>query len=67
MNQLVLNVDGMMCMHCVKHVEDASKKVVGVINAHASLDNKTVTIDYEGNIDKEQIIKNITDAGYSVK
>lgn len=67
MNQLVLNVDGMMCMHCVKHVEDASKKVVGVINAHASLDGKTVTIDYEGNIDKEQIIKNITDAGYSVK
>lgn len=67
MNQLVLNVDGMMCMHCVKHVEDASKKVVGVINAHASLDSKTVTIDYEGNIDKEQIIKNITDAGYSVK
>lgn len=67
MNQLVLNVDGMMCMHCVKHVEDASKKVIGVINAHASLDNKTVTIDYEGNIDKEQIIKNITDAGYSVK
>ncbi len=67
MNELVLNVEGMMCMHCVKHVEDACKKVSGVVDAKASLDEKNVKVSYGGNINKEEVIKNIIDAGYEVK
>ena len=67
MNELVLNVEGMMCMHCVKHVEDACKKVSGVVDAKASLDEKNVKVSYDGDINKEEVIKNIIDAGYEVK
>jgi len=67
MEELVLNVEGMMCMHCVKHVEDACKKVSGVIDAKASLDDKNVKVSYNGNINREEIAKNIIDAGYEVK
>lgn len=67
MDKIVINVEGMMCMHCVKHVEDACKKVSGVIDAKASLDDKNVTVSYEDSINKEEIVKNIVDAGYEVK
>ena len=67
MDKIVINVEGMMCMHCVKHVEDACKKVSGVLDAKASLDDKNVTVSYEGSINKEDIVKNIIDAGYEVK
>ena len=33
----------------------------------ASLDDKNVTVSYEGSINKEEIVKNIVDAGYEVK
>lgn len=67
MNSLTINVEGMMCMHCVKHVEDACKKVVNVVDAKASLDNKNVVVSFENSVNKEEIIKNIIDAGYEVK
>lgn len=61
----VLKVDGMMCMHCVKHVESAAKKVQGVIDAKADLDAKQVTVEHNG-ADISLVIKNITDEGYTV-
>ena len=67
MKELVINVEGMMCMHCVKHVEDACKKVSGVVDAKASLDNKNVVVSYDGDINKEEIVNNIVSAGYEAK
>ena len=67
MKELVINVEGMMCMHCVKHVEDACKKVNGVNDAKASLDEKNVKVTFENDVNKDEIIKNIIDAGYEVK
>ena len=67
MKELVLNVEGMMCMHCVKLVEVECKKASNVIDAKASLDNKNVTISFNDDVNKDEIIKNIVDAGYEVK
>ena len=66
-NKVVINVNGMMCMHCVKHVEDACLKVNGVNDAKASLDNKNVTIICDSNTNIDEVKKNITEAGYEVK
>ena len=66
-NEYVINVSGMMCEHCVKHVQNACLKVPGVTTAVASLENNNVVVTFEGNVDKEDIIKNIIDAGYEVK
>ena len=67
MKELTINVEGMMCMHCVKHVEDACKKVNNVVDAKASLDNKNVVVSYNDDVNKDEIVKNIIDAGYEVK
>lgn len=63
---ITLNVKGMMCEHCVKHVKDACEKVSGVSNATPSLDNHNVLIEYVGKLNLELIIENITKAGYEV-
>lgn len=67
MNQLVLNVEGMMCKHCKAHVEKACMSVEGVVEAVASLEENNVTVSYEGNVAKDAIAKAIVDAGYEVK
>ena len=63
---LTLNVKGMMCEHCVKHVKDACEKVSGVSAAIPSLDNNNVVIEYVGKLNLELVIENITKAGYEV-
>ena len=61
-----LKIEGMMCKHCVKHVNDALSKMDGVTNVVVSLeDNKAdVTMDHE--ISMEEFKKVITDAGYEL-
>ena len=64
--KVTLNVKGMMCEHCVKHVKDACEKVSGVSSATPSLEDNNVVIEYVGKINLELIIENITKAGYEV-
>ena len=67
MNNVVINVEGMMCVKCKAHVEEACKSVNGVVSAKASLEDKNVSITYNGDIDIEAVKKNIKAAGYEVK
>ena len=60
-------VEGMMCQMCVKHVEEASKKVSNVIDAKASLDTNSVVITYKDELNDLEVINNIKNAGYSAK
>ena len=64
---MVIDVDGMMCNNCVKHVEEACLKLNGVKKAKADLKNKNVTITYKGEIEKQEVVKAIIDAGYQAK
>ena len=61
-----LKIEGMMCKHCVKHVNDALSKMDGVTSVVVSLeDNKAdVTMDHE--IPIEAFKRVITDAGYEL-
>ena len=61
------NVEGMMCAHCAKHVEEACKKVNNVLDAKVSLDDKNVTVSYEGKLDIDSLRNNIKEAGYDPK
>ena len=62
-NMITLKVDGMMCMHCVKHVQDALNALDGV-TATANLDTKLVTVDNPKNVSKEDMINAVKEAGY---
>lgn len=61
-----LKVEGMSCMHCVKHVKDALEELEGVKNAEVDLQLKIVKVEMEKNIE-DNILKNaVEEAGYEV-
>lgn len=62
----VLNVEGMMCMHCASHVQKALESVEGVDSAQISLENKTATVTISGDVSEEALISAVTEAGYKV-
>jgi Cu+-exporting ATPase len=62
-NMIKLKVDGMMCMHCVSHVEEALNALDGV-NGKADLDSKIVTVENNNGLPVEQLIEAIKKAGY---
>lgn len=60
----ILTVEGMMCMHCAAHVEEALQKLPGVKSAKVDLAKKTATVKVDTEIDKATYEKAIADAGY---
>ena len=65
--ELTLNVEGMMCKNCKRHVEEACLKVNNVVSAEASLEAKNVTVKTNGDVNKDDLINAIKEAGYEAK
>ena len=59
-----INIEGMMCGHCVANVEKALKAVDGVESVNVSLENKCAEVT--GSADNEALKKAVIDAGYEV-
>jgi copper chaperone len=67
MTNLVLQVEGMSCNHCVEAVTKALKAVQGVDSVDVSLAEKKVSIGYEdASVTPEQLKEAIEDQGYDV-
>ena len=67
MERLELNVDGMMCQHCIMAIKQALKSLSSVKNVEVSLENKKVILEYDKQKNSEKEIRNaIEDQGYSV-
>ncbi len=60
-------IEGMMCMHCVKHVNDALVKIEGVESVDVNLEGKCATIEASREISDDELRTVITDAGYEMK
>ncbi len=60
-----IKVDGMTCEHCKMRVEMAVSKVAGVTSAVASLNDGTVIVQSDGDVEKA-VVAAIEDAGYDV-
>ncbi len=61
---VTIGVGGMMCNHCKAAVEKACKAVPGTVEAVVNLDEKTVTVT--GDADVEDLKQAIIDAGYEI-
>lgn len=59
-----LKVEGMMCMHCVKHVTDALQAVEGVEKADVDLKKKRAVVTLSAPVSDEALIAAVKDAGY---
>jgi heavy metal translocating P-type ATPase len=63
--KIVFGVEGMMCAHCVAHIEEAMKGIQGVKEAKASLDSKSVEVVASRDIADDEAKKAIEGAGYT--
>lgn len=64
--QKTIQVEGMMCQHCVSHVKNALEKIPGV-QAEVSLEKHEAIVTFEQEIDNETLTKAIQEAGYECK
>ena len=62
----LLKIEGMMCNHCVMHVQKALAAVPGVAEVTVSLDEKAATVKLNQNVTGEVFKTVIEDAGYQL-
>ena len=62
----LLKIEGMMCGHCVMHVQKALAAVPGVAEVTVSLDEKAATVKLNQNVTDEVFKTVIEDAGYQL-
>lgn len=65
--KLIVNVDGMSCNNCAKHVNKALSEIEGVKEVDVNLEGKQAEVSYEGNIEEETLKSAIDEAGYEYK
>ena len=61
-----LNIEGMMCAHCVAHVEKALSAVEGVTAAKADLEHKQAVVTLSAAVSDQALTDAVTQAGYEV-
>ena len=62
----LLKIEGMMCNHCVMHVQKALAAVPGVAEVVVSLEEKTAKVKLNQNVTDEVFKTIIEDAGYQL-
>ena len=66
MEEVVLNVKGMMCRGCENRVENALKNIEGVEEVTADHNEEKVTVKTSKEVSKEVLENKIEDIGYEV-
>ncbi|MDR1774741.1 MAG: heavy-metal-associated domain-containing protein [Clostridioides sp.] len=62
-----LNIVGMSCAHCVKHVTDAlSEDIEGIVVKEVSLEGGYALVDFERDIDENEIKSLIEELGFEL-
>ncbi len=62
MSEMILNVTGMTCQHCVSAVTKALQGVTGVESAEVSLENKQAVV--KGDPDPHALVQAVKSEGY---
>lgn len=66
MMKKVIRIEGMMCAHCVKHVQDALTAVPGVTGVEVSLEGKNAVVTAGTEVTDAALSAAVKDAGYEV-
>lgn len=64
--QKTISIEGMMCMHCVKHVNEALSKVDGVSLVEVSLENKNAIVTLTKDVSDSALKAAVETEGYDV-
>jgi copper ion binding protein len=61
-----LNIAGMSCEHCVKHVTEALKGIQGVKSAKVSLKANNAVVDHKDEVSLDALKAAVVEAGYEI-
>ena len=61
-----INIEGMMCAHCEKHVKDALEKVSGVVSVAVSHENGSAVVTLSSPVDDALLKQAVEGAYYTV-
>lgn len=67
MNTKTIFIEGMSCNHCKMSVEKALNSLEGITKAEVNLENKNAIIETSKEIDNNEIVRVIEEAGFKVK
>ena len=59
-----INIEGMSCGHCVKHVENALMEVLGVEKVEVNLEGKFAIVELMHEVEDSLLKEAIEEAGY---
>jgi copper chaperone CopZ len=59
-----LNIEGMTCEHCVKHVTEALEGVAGVVSAVVNLKKKNAVVDHGDSVSIDALKAAVEEEGY---
>lgn len=66
MNEIILNVNGMVCGGCENRIKNVIKNIDGVQNVMANHNTGKVTITLNKDVKKEILIEAIEDIGFEI-
>lgn len=59
-----IQIEGMSCMHCVKHVTNALTEVKGVSNVVVNLKQNDAVIEVADSVSNQVLLDAVAEAGY---
>jgi len=62
----LLIIEGMHCSHCAKKVEDALKKIDGVVSVKVNLDKKEVVVSSKVELKESSLFEIVTALDFEV-
>jgi copper chaperone CopZ len=66
MMKTVLNIKGMSCDHCVRHVTEALEEVAGVQSVSVSLQENNAAVEHTEGLSAAVLKDAVVEAGYEV-
>jgi copper ion binding protein len=61
-----IQIEGMKCIHCAKHVKEALEQIDGVKSVDVNLEKKSASVELLKEIADDKFIKAIEEEGYKV-
>ncbi len=61
-----INIEGMSCGHCVKHVKGALAELPEVVNIEVNLEGKYAIVELNAQVADAKLKEAIEEAGYDV-
>lgn len=67
MNEIILNVEGMMCGGCEKRIENALNEIKEIKKVKANHEDGTVKIESKKEVNMDNVKEKIENLGFKVK